>query len=399
MWIVQSVAKRTRKSGWRGYFLIGCVAILALLLAGTSWFAWRSSVERAAADDRLDQTLGVLHATDQLRTAALQQIRGGRGFLLTGNRSFLTPHLEGVQGSEAALARLADLVAENPTQLSRIEALRTDLAQLGSVIGFIIEDTERGRESDALRVMRNGSDRDAIEAIMRTLDEIESTERSALALRKATALQCAIENEQYQYMLAVIGLLLLSLSILATIHVRKALDREKAARRELKRLATTDPLTSLPNRRAFMDALDRSLSQVEGDPDGKFSLAIFDIDHFKRINDRFGHPAGDEVIKEVGARALAALREDDLVGRIGGEEFGVILPRANLEVARTACERLRGAIAGTPVKHGDTIIPFTASIGIADYQDGDDIDHLMARADAALYEAKTGGRNQVRLAA
>ena len=148
-----------------------------------------------------------------------------------------------------------------------------------------------------------------------------------------------------------------------------------------------------------MKALTKSMTRSETDPDRKLSLAIFDIDHFKRVNDLFGHPAGDAVIKEVGARASRALRERDLVGRIGGEEFAVLLPRADIETARFACERLREAIAGAPIVHGDAIIPVTASIGIAEFQPGEDSDNLMICADAALYEAKTGGRNQVRLAA
>ena len=116
----------------------------------------------------------------------------------------------------------------------------------------------------------------------------------------------------------------------------------------------------------------------------------------KRINDRFGHPAGDAVIKDVGKRAKQALRKRDLVGRIGGEEFGVILPNANLAAATAICERLRQAIAGNPVVREDAIIAFTASIGIAEFQAGDEADHLLTRADVALYDAKTGGRNQVR---
>ena len=92
MWIVKQIVSRTPKSGWRGFFLIGCVVLLALLLAGTSWSAWRSSIERAAADERQYNTIEVLLATGKLRAAALQQIRGGRGYLLTGNPLFLEPH-------------------------------------------------------------------------------------------------------------------------------------------------------------------------------------------------------------------------------------------------------------------------------------------------------------------
>ena len=231
---------------------------------------------------------------------------------------------------------------------------------------------------------------------MRTLDDLQASERAELAQRTATAKQRAIANERYQYLLAAIGLLLLALSIVTTIYVRRALERERLARRELQHFAMTDALTALPNRRSFMKELDRAIERAQAKPDRTLSLAIFDIDHFKRINDRFGHPAGDAVIKDVGKRAKQALRKRDLVGRIGGEEFGVILPNANLAAATAICERLRQAIAGNPVVREDAIIAFTASIGIAEFQAGDEADHLLTRADVALYDAKTGGRNQVR---
>ena len=396
MWVIRQFTARSFRSDWRSYFLIGCVIVLALLLAGASWSAWRSSVERSAAEQRQDHTLQVLIETDRLRSAALQQIRGGRGYLLTGRQMFLRPHISGKRKAEMAHVRLASLLADNPQQVLRVKALGTDLAHLRLVVDSMVARASEGRQADALQLMRSGSDRDAIEAIMRTLDALQASERAELAQRTATAKQRAIANERYQYLLAAIGLLLLALSIVTTIYVRRALERERLARRELQHFAMTDALTALPNRRSFMKELDRAIERAQAKPDRTLSLAIFDIDHFKRINDRFGHPAGDAVIKDVGKRAKQALRKRDLVGRIGGEEFGVILPNANLAAATAICERLRQAIAGNPVVREDAIIAFTASIGIAEFQAGDEADHLLTRADVALYDAKTGGRNQVR---
>ena len=396
MWVIRQFTARSFRSDWRSYFLIGCVIVLALLLAGASWSAWRSSVERSAAEQRQDHTLQVLIETDRLRSAALQQIRGGRGYLLTGRQMFLRPHISGKRQAEMAHARLVSLLADNPQQVLRVKALGTDLAHLRLVVDSMVARAREGRQADALQLMRSGSDRDAIEAIMRTLDDLQASERAELAQRTATAKQRAIANERYQYLLAAIGLLLLALSIVTTIYVRRALERERLARRELQHFAMTDALTALPNRRSFMKELDRAIERAQAKPDRTLSLAIFDIDHFKRINDRFGHPAGDAVIKDVGKRAKQALRKRDLVGRIGGEEFGVILPNANLAAATAICERLRQAIAGNPVVREDAIIAFTASIGIAEFQAGDEADHLLTRADVALYDAKTGGRNQVR---
>lgn len=174
--------------------------------------------------------------------------------------------------------------------------------------------------------------------------------------------------------------------------------RTRTQRDQLQLLATHDPLTGARNRRAMNEELKIAMASHRRHSDS-YGLLVMDLDHFKQINDRFGHPAGDEVIREVARRASESLRKRDLVGRIGGEEFAVIFPQADLETAAMVCERLRLGIAHSPVVHGDAIIPFTASVGVADFQPGDDLDHLMARADAALYEAKTGGRNQVRRAA
>ncbi|MBX7483584.1 GGDEF domain-containing protein [Qipengyuania qiaonensis] len=399
MWIAKQLVRRTNRSDWRSYFLIACVALLALLLAGASWSAFRSSQERSAAREWQVHTLEVLLEADQLRTASLQQLRGERGFLLTNDEEFLEPYYDGRANTTNSYARLLELTADNPEQQQRLANMRNEFHTLNTVLEAMIEHQQTGRHEEAIFYIRRRNDKDAIEAILREIEGLMTVERQLLQERNHLAHVRATSNERYQYILAAVGLLLLALSIFATFFVRRALAAENAARRELQRVASTDMLTALPNRRSFMEALERSIARAEADPTRTLSVAIFDIDHFKRINDRFGHPAGDAVIREVGVRALSALRKRDLVGRIGGEEFAVILPRADMETARIVCERLREAIAGSPVVACDSIIPFTASIGIAEFQAGDEIDHLMARADAALYDAKTGGRNQVRLAA
>ena len=123
MWLIRHFARRSRGSDWRAYFLIGCVAILALLLAGASWSAQRSASERSANEARQTQTLEVLLETDRLRTAALQQIRGERGYLLTDDPLFLQPYRTGVRDAEDARARLAQLIANNPAQTRRLAAM------------------------------------------------------------------------------------------------------------------------------------------------------------------------------------------------------------------------------------------------------------------------------------
>lgn len=399
MWLVKQFARRSTRSDWRSYFLIGCVVLLAMLLAGASLSAMRSAQERTLAEQVEKKTLEILIETDRLRSASLAKMRGERGYLLTGDQLFLEPYWEGVERGRTSFARLKTLTEDDPEQQARMARLEDELATFDALTWKLIAQQRAGDTSEAIGAVREGVERNSVDRILAELDAIEEAERRQLTDRTDKARLLAQSNERYQYALTAVGMLLLALSTIATIYVRQALIAEASVRRELQRRASTDALTGLPNRRSFIHALERSIDRAAGDETRKLSIAIFDIDHFKQINDRFGHPAGDEVIKEVANRAHASLRKRDLVGRIGGEEFAIIFPQADLGTASLVCERLRQAIADRPVVHEAALIPFTASFGIAGFKPGDSIDRLMARADGALYEAKTGGRNQVHRAA
>jgi len=122
-----------------------------------------------------------------------------------------------------------------------------------------------------------------------------------------------------------------------------------------------------------------------------------DADHFKSINDTYGHHTGDEVLREISERCRKTLRANDILGRYGGEEFVVVFPETNLEEAGAVAERLRAAVAENPIKIGDNALGVTVSIGLAAYAPGQDIDKLFQKADSALYTAKQDGRNLVRI--
>jgi diguanylate cyclase (GGDEF)-like protein len=178
------------------------------------------------------------------------------------------------------------------------------------------------------------------------------------------------------------------------------LDRERgealAIAEEAMRLAETDALTGVANRRRGMAEADRGVLSAARDG-APFALVLFDIDHFKSVNDRYGHPAGDAVLIRVAEIAKATLRDGDLIARIGGEEFLCALPEADLSVARSCADRLRLAIARQSAAAG--VPPVTISVGYAGWRKGDSALSLFARADAALYEAKGAGRDCIRLAA
>lgn len=160
--------------------------------------------------------------------------------------------------------------------------------------------------------------------------------------------------------------------------------------------ASCDPLTGLFNRRGFSEATARMIDR-EARAGRPITVLIFDIDHFKSINDRFGHPAGDEVLKLFASVITHSLRITDLTGRIGGEEFAAMLP-CSLGEAMQAAERVREAFADCGIEVDDAPVATTVSIGVAGGPAGTELDVLLAAADTALYQAKRSGRNRVQSA-
>jgi two-component system, cell cycle response regulator len=160
-------------------------------------------------------------------------------------------------------------------------------------------------------------------------------------------------------------------------------------------MATTDALTGLLNRRAFLDSTLREVARAKryNEP---LSVLLLDVDHFKQINDRRGHAAGDMVLSALGRLLNGAVRTCDIVARWGGEEFVLVLPATTLDDAEEVAERVRELLEGATINDGNgDPIPVTASFGVAAYTIGETLEHVIDRADRAMYLAKSGGRNRV----
>ncbi len=165
-------------------------------------------------------------------------------------------------------------------------------------------------------------------------------------------------------------------------------------------MAYTDALTGIYNRRYMNAHLDRKIMEINNTQQ-PVSVMMFDIDHFKRVNDTYGHASGDDVLRAVAQRVNGGIRDFDLLARYGGEEFVVIMPSTPADISLMVAERLCRKIAAAPFEAtgSQTALGITASIGVATTTDPmETSDALLGRADAALYEAKNGGRNQVRSA-
>ena len=159
--------------------------------------------------------------------------------------------------------------------------------------------------------------------------------------------------------------------------------------------ANTDPLTELSNRRPFLKTLEAELQRAR-----RFghclSVAMIDIDHFKRVNDNYGHDAGDKVLRYLSGLLIGEFRTIDLVGRLGGEEFAAVFPETDLAGAKNACERLSAGIETADIEVDGSTINITISIGISGMSSGSrDGSAVLKRADEMLYAAKRGGRNRI----
>ncbi|WP_378950144.1 GGDEF domain-containing protein [Mesorhizobium sp. ANAO-SY3R2] len=167
-----------------------------------------------------------------------------------------------------------------------------------------------------------------------------------------------------------------------------------ARSRNLERAALTDGLTGMQNRRYFDDALKEYLGEFRR-IDRPVGLMILDLDHFKRVNDTYGHDVGDEVLRSVAKCLKNMTRYHDVVARLGGEEFAIVAPNMDLELLKRFADRMRKAIAMLPIDAGSTQLNVTSSVGLALWDREETAEEFYRRADKQLYEAKRMGRNRV----
>jgi len=174
-------------------------------------------------------------------------------------------------------------------------------------------------------------------------------------------------------------------------------SRLKAQNKQLERMASLDPLTDLPNRRSLMQTFERVTHNTDrrNQDNESLSIGMLDIDNFKQINDSFGHDIGDAVLIKLSAKLRRTLRQEDFIGRFGGEEFLVILPETGLDAAEATGQRLCQAANEAFIEELPVNYPLSVSIGVTEYKQGEKLEETIQRADRALYEAKASGRNRV----
>ncbi|MBK8750758.1 MAG: diguanylate cyclase [Candidatus Competibacteraceae bacterium] len=304
----------------------------------------------------------VLEQQVQTRTAALQeseeQFRSYYELGLIG-MAITSPTKGWVQFNDRLCQILgyprAELVAKTWAELTHPDDLAMDMSQFNRVLAGEIE----GYKLDKRFVCQNGGIVDTVLSVRCVRDPAGSPRHFIVMVQDITE--------------------------------RKALERE------LRRLATTDSLTELSNRRHFLAQMTQELVRFKRYA-RPVALLMFDLDHFKRVNDQHGHAAGDDVLRHFSAVARQMLRQVDLLGRLGGEEFAALLPGTDFDGAQQLAERLRRRVAESPVTTAGGVIRVTVSIGVTLFAMTDSAaDAILGRADRALYRAKSQGRNRVEI--
>jgi diguanylate cyclase (GGDEF)-like protein len=392
----RNLQRKARRRRFVGFSAMGA---LGLLFAAIMANAFAAAQQQRVAERWRVHTLEVLLAISRTETAVNGALRGARGYLLTGDGAFLVPYERGRAGGEAELGRLRVLTRDNNVQQRNLaEAGKRLHSYLATVAAEVTLERE-GRHARAAAMVASGADRERIEGVLAALSRAKAEELRLLAARSAETEAAAARGDWFNWLIAAVGAAMMALLGAALIGAARAHRRTLALTAALQRRATTDALTGLANRRHLMAAIDTEVRRARR-TGRALSLAILDIDHFKRINDAHGHPGGDSVLREIAALLRETTRETDLLGRIGGEEFAVLMPETDRAQAERACERLREAVAGRTIALAAGVTArVTISTGVALLSAEEAGDDLVARADGALYAAKAGGRNQVRLAA
>ncbi len=356
---------------------------IVVLIAGMEVTAWMNDAAMLGA--RQDLISARLLELRDLQDGLLDLETGERGYLLTGEESYLKPYADGRGNFEAALSRLQDLFRGNPGTLAQVD----ELATLGRAKAVESETVIQLRRNDGLAAALAASQ---THEDQRMMNDIRAKVR-ALVVQLDTARSDAITREIARYReISMLGLdvnaLILLLVVVGIGFLALSIRRLEELRRQQESEAMHDALTGLPNRRYLREWLNIALAAADRSR-RSLVLLYFDLDGFKAVNDRCGHEAGDRVLQAVASRLRRLLRVSDFVARLGGDEFVAALADApSAPEISTMTARLQENLQKAPIPEiADGAV--TASIGTARYpDDATDVEELLAAADRAMYEVK-----------
>jgi len=406
--------------------------LLAFVSIGNLGLLYKAEQDEELQQDWVLHTNRVINESERLLGHIREAETGQRGYLLTGESSYLGPYNNGVSGAQEKLSSLKDLTQDNIGQQSHLKLLKILIDRKFSELEETVQLLGRDKQQQAMKIVRSGQGKGIMDSIHDHMNEFENEETRLLELRKSE-----FKSKQlFLRMVFLAGVLLLIAMIWIVnfliqrnlvnpiLLLKNSLDRisdendfeeikvlnndelgnlteafnemYKEVRdrsRELSQKAHFDTLTKLPNRFLSLDRLSQLLSEAERS-NGMVAAMFLDLDDFKRINDSLGHETGDKLLLETGERLSKVVRAGDTIGRLGGDEFIVLLgglregANAGL-VAESLLNEFR-----IPFKIEGRELMLTASIGIAIYPpDGKNCSELIRNADSAMYHSKREGRN------
>lgn len=372
-------------------FLIAFVGVLLFV-----WIYFSSMREMHQTTRKLyEQPFAVANAALALE-ADLYQIRGSLLYatLIEADRTQLATTVDFIVAREQLAQQKIAIIAHSYSgDQQQVTQLKQKLALLNQVRDQILHALQTTSYADANRLIET--------QWTERFNEVASLNEAVLKNANQRATQYVNESQQRLEKHTTHGLtyaaLLLSLFLVVGVFVAWRIYQLHI---EADKFAFTDFLTGIANRRHFIHELESEIrrSQRYG---SAFAFAMVDIDHFKKINDQYGHHAGDLILQNFCLRCVSALRTSDMVGRLGGEEFGILMPMTDLHEAARVIERLRSEIDHSVMSDHGEQIHYTASFGLvstSQLSEQQGLAHLMKMADAALYAAKQQGRNRVFIA-
>ncbi len=378
------------------YEVKAAAAGLAICLLGISAAVYRASsklLENAHWVAHTHDVLTQLEATATGVTGAETELRG---FLLTDRESYLAPYSVALTETRRRLQAVRKITADSPRQQARIDKLEPLILHRLDLLDALLKIGHEQGFAAARRVLVFDRGPQYLDEIRQGIQEMERAEQDVLASRFA---QQESSSRRLQWMVllscgAALFLLCVSLAV-----VLQDLSTVEAAFRKANYRVAHDTLTGLASRHSLMVQLDFAIAHAAGTGQ-PLSVCICDIDKFKSINDTHGHASGDEILASFGRLVRDGIRKGDVAGRIGGDEFCIVLPNTTADSAGPLIERLRESWEGLEYHSPDgSVFSVTASFGVVQQSHERSAKELLHTADKALYCAKGEGRNRIHLVA
>ena len=378
------------------YEIKAAAAGLAVCLIGISTAVYRASTGLVKNSRWVAHTHEILTELEGTVAGVTDAETELRGFLLTDQESYLKPYSAGLTETRRRLKVVRRLTADNPSQQARIDKLETLILHRLDLLDALMKIGQDQGFDAARRILAFDRGPEYMGEIRQNIQTMEHEEQDLLASRFAQQETSSRRLQGMVVMSCAAALFLLCASLAVVLHDLSAVE---AAFHKARYHVAHDTLTELSSRHSLMTQLDFAIA-VAARERQPLSVCVCDIDRFKSINDTHGHGAGDEILTGFGKLVRAGIRKGDIAGRLGGDEFCIVLPNTGVERAGPLMERLREHWERLEYHSPDgTAFSVTASFGVVQLNGEKSAKALLHRADKALYCAKGGGRNRIHLVA